>query len=89
MSAALRALDLLYESAAPDWFFLLSGVDYPIMPAVKVLSELSSAGVDVLIDYREVPDIRDKRPLPPSENSALKHFSSIFRAELAYRLYVG
>ena len=89
VTAALRALKLLYTSATPDWFFLLSGVDYPIAPATKVLNELATSGVDALMDYREVPDISDKQPLQDVENPALVHFTSNFRAEVAYRLYVG
>ena len=55
--AALRAIELLYQNATPDWFFLLSGADYPTMPAKKVLEELTSSGMDALLDYREVPKL--------------------------------
>jgi Core-2/I-Branching enzyme len=57
--AALRALELLYQSAAPDWFYLLSAADYPTTPAKKVLEELASSGVDALLDYREVPSLSE------------------------------
>ena len=57
--AALRALELLYQNAAPDWFVLLSAADYPTMPAEKVLEELTSSGMDALLDYREVPNLSE------------------------------
>lgn len=59
--AALRALELLYRSATPDWFVLLSAADYPTMPAARVLEDLTSCGVDALLDYREVPKLSDAR----------------------------
>jgi len=59
VAAALRALELLYQNAAPDWFILLSAADYPTMPADKVLEELASSGMDALLDYREVPNLSD------------------------------
>lgn len=61
VAAALRALELLYRNATPDWFVLLSAADYPTMPAPKVLEELASCGVDALLDYREVPKLSDPR----------------------------
>jgi Core-2/I-Branching enzyme len=55
--AALRALELLYQNAAPEWFVFLSAADYPAMPAEKVLEELAASGVDALLDYRQVPNL--------------------------------
>jgi hypothetical protein len=55
--AVLRALALLYQRAAPNWFVLLSGADYPTMRADKVLENLTSSGMDALLDYREVPNL--------------------------------
>lgn len=55
--AALRALELLYQNAPPDWFVLLSAADYPTMAAAKVVTELTSSGVDTLLDYRETPNL--------------------------------
>src|SRR5438045_3613582 len=42
VEAGLRALEMLYRDAAPDWFVLLSGADYPTMPAERVLADLNS-----------------------------------------------
>lgn len=59
VAAALRALELLYRHATPDWFFLLSASDYPTMRADKVLADLRSDGVDVFLDYRRVPRLSE------------------------------
>jgi hypothetical protein len=89
VSGALKALDLLYSNEAPQWFFLLSGVDYPVMNADKVLGELSTNGVDALIDYRQVPECRWDKHLDPPENSGLMHFSLPANSKLAHRRYLG
>ena len=57
--AVLRALELLYQTATPDWFALLSGADYPTMPAASVLEDLEASGVDALLDHRELPTRSD------------------------------
>ena len=75
--AALRALELLYQNATPDWFFLLSAADYPTMPAEKVVQELTSSGVDALLDYREVPNLSD-----PRHTIALKFSASWYSVSL-------
>jgi Core-2/I-Branching enzyme len=49
--AVLRALSLLRESD-PDWYVLLSGCDYPVRPAAKVLEELQNSSFDAYIDNR-------------------------------------
>jgi hypothetical protein len=87
VSATLLALDLLYQKAAPKWFVLLSGADYPTMPASEVLRDLESRGVDALLDYREVT----KPPLDVAspENPALRPFASRGNLELAWHRYVG
>jgi hypothetical protein len=87
--AALRALELLYQNAAPDWFALLSAADYPTMPAEKVLEELASGGMDALLDYREVPNINSNLPYHTPENPALKHFESSANFALAWHRYIG
>jgi hypothetical protein len=59
--AALRALELLYKSTAPDWFVLLSAADYPTASAKQVLEDLASSGADALLDYRELPSAFEVR----------------------------
>ena len=81
VTATLRALDLLYATAEPKWFFLLSGSDYPVMSASEVLRELSNNGVDALLDYRAIGE--SFRP----ENPSLEIFSWPFNLNLARQRY--
>ena len=43
MKAGLLAIEMLYQLDGWEWFFLLSGSDYPIAAAEKVRGELLSA----------------------------------------------
>lgn len=52
--AALRAFALLRKYDSPDWFFLLSGSDYPVRSADKTSADLSNANHDAYLDYREI-----------------------------------
>ena len=52
--AALRAFRLLREYYQPDWFFLLSGSDYPVRRADEVEADLSNTKYDAFIDHREI-----------------------------------
>jgi Core-2/I-Branching enzyme len=53
--AALAAINLLMRGAnPPDWFYLLSGSDYPTIAPEKALSILASSDNDVFIDHREI-----------------------------------
>jgi hypothetical protein len=87
--AALRALELLYQKSSPDWFVLLSGSDYPTMPADQVVADLASCGGDALLDLREVPNTPPDMSYPPPENPTLQHFGSAENLALAWRRYVG
>jgi Core-2/I-Branching enzyme len=89
VTAALRALELLYQKSTPDWFVLLSGSDYPTMRADDVLADLSSCGGDALLDLREVPSSPPNLPYELPENPTLQHFVSTENLALAWRRYVG
>jgi hypothetical protein len=52
VQAELRALEMLYEKANPEWFAILSGSDYPIAPGSKILGDLSRSEYDALLDHR-------------------------------------
>ena len=53
MEATLAALRLLYQTDdPPDWFTLLSGVDYPIKTAERILADLTTMNADALIRHR-------------------------------------
>lgn len=53
--AALKALRILMSSRdVPDWFYLLSGSDYPALSPDQVLATLSATPYDAFIDHREI-----------------------------------
>ena len=52
IEATLLALRLLYQTDHPDWFAVLSGADYPIKPAEKILQDLQTTSADALMRYR-------------------------------------
>lgn len=81
--AALRALELLYAIGNPKWFFLLSGADYPVMPADHVLRDLLNSGVDALLDYREVGS------LEPPGNPSLAYYVTPANAPVVHGWYRG
>ncbi len=57
VEAQLRALDLLYQTADPEWFITLSTSDYPIQTAEHILDELRTSETDIFLDYRRVEDL--------------------------------
>lgn len=50
VKAVLQGIELLYRDGGPDWFFLLSAQDYPIMSGDRVRGELARAEVDAFVD---------------------------------------
>jgi Core-2/I-Branching enzyme len=52
--AVLRAFGLLRADDRPDWFFLLSGSDYPVRPANEIIADLSNPKFDAYLDHREI-----------------------------------
>jgi hypothetical protein len=89
VSATLRSLELLYSNAAPDWFALLSGADYPTMGADGVLKGLSLSNADALIDFREAVKTAPSLPYTLPENPALAHFVSPGNLKISWNRYVG
>jgi hypothetical protein len=57
VNAQLRALRLLYDTADPDWFVLLSSTDYPIQTADFILRNLYDDDFDVYMDLRRIEDL--------------------------------
>jgi hypothetical protein len=82
--AAVRAFRLLKEKDRPDWYVLLSGSDYPVLSADRILAELSSGKFDAYLDNREVvsPEIS-----PP--NGVTSGFSRPAWAPIVYDRYVS
>lgn len=51
VESTIRALELLYQTANPDWVINLSGADYPIKTADQILSDLETGEVDAHLHY--------------------------------------
>ena len=88
VEAGLAAIGTLYRGGGPDWFFLLSAADYPIMSKDRVLHQLESGGCDAFIDVRplmpgDVPTATLKGP----PNPKLPHYNSAGSQALKRRFY--
>jgi hypothetical protein len=83
--AMLKALRLLYDTSAPDWFYLLSGSDYPIRDAALIRDELASSPFDAYIRLKKVDHTRV--PARFAEDSC--GLDSLRYQRLAYQRYIG
>jgi hypothetical protein len=55
VQANVRAIELLYAAPGnPDWFVVLSGSDYPIKPAERILHDLQAGDYDAHICFTMV-----------------------------------
>jgi hypothetical protein len=52
--AALRAFSLLRTYDRPDWFILLSGSAYPVLPDDEIMTNLANGNYDTYLDNREL-----------------------------------
>jgi hypothetical protein len=65
VEATLAALRLLHSEGGPDYTVLLSGADYPVAPASRVLADLAAGGADAYLCGRPVdPWRRDTDAVP-------------------------
>ena len=87
VQAGLRALEVLYRRKDWDWFFLLSGSDYPIASATMVRTELSSSNYDLLIDIRLVQNFRGRLEGPDERGEF--SFARPYWPVLAYDRYLA
>lgn len=75
IEAAIRALRLLYSGDnSPDWFVYLSGADYPIKPAARILNDLQSSRFDAHLEHILVD--RMAPPHSPPEHRLKGHKGS-------------
>lgn len=51
VESTLATIELLYERSDPDYFFLISGADYPTARAEKVRADVLGSGIDAFIDH--------------------------------------
>jgi len=55
IEATVRAVEVLFRShSPPDWFVLLSGADYPIKSAAKIVDDLSNSRFDAHIHFERI-----------------------------------
>lgn len=52
--ATVAGIEQLYRSASPDWFTLLSTVDYPLASGESVLAEIAASGYDAYLESARV-----------------------------------
>ena len=76
--AELSALRILYEKADPDWFYIVSGSDYPVMEASLIDRELQESPFDVYITFQPIRKAR-KPDTPRSSNREVKSWHDIAR----------
>src|SRR5262249_39068180 len=87
VKAGLLAIDRLLQMDGWDWFFLLSGSDYPIAKRESVSRELVSAKFDALIDNRLVQ--YDARAVEGPDVKGQFTFSRPYWRSLAYDRYLS
>ncbi len=75
--AGIRQLAALAN--APEWFTLLSGVDYPCAPAATVLADLETAAADAFVQHHAVdPDDPFCRLQPARLGRYLHHEFNVY-----------
>lgn len=86
--AGLDAIALLYKQHDPDWFFLLSAADYPIMPAADIGQELAQTSCDAFVDARPLLDDEiGVARVQGQLNPKLSHFASAENRVLKRKFY--
>ena len=83
--AMLQALRTLYEKDAPDWFYFLSGSDYPIRDRDAIIAELSHSPFDAYIRLKKI----DHREIPKRIVDDTGGLESASYMRLAYQRYIG
>jgi hypothetical protein len=85
--AAMHALRDLYDKADPEWFVLLSGSDYPVLPSDIILRDLKTGGYDAYLDFREV-SYASIHPGGRPPSAAKYGFDRPEWTQLAYERYI-
>jgi hypothetical protein len=88
--ASLKGLALLYAKAAPDWFFLLSAADYPVMSGKRVRDMLARAECDAFLDARAIePGAVPAAATVGAANPKLSHFDDENDRQIKRRFYLS
>jgi hypothetical protein len=83
--AMLRGLQTLYEKDAPDWFYFLSGSDYPIKSSDAIVRELRNSPFDAYLRLKKI----DHRRIPERVCADTGGLESASYLRLAYQRYIG
>jgi hypothetical protein len=90
VEGALDALTMLYNGGGPDWFFLLSAVDYPVAAGRHVKRTLAEARCDGFVDARPLKDGQQgSAVLTGSYNPKLEHFAASDNVAIKKRFYLS
>lgn len=82
VKAEIEALKVLYRWADPSWYVLLSGSDYPVAPAARVLKIFDDGEWDAFVDHRVI------RRKDQTKASGVSHgFSADWWPGVAFRRY--
>ena len=74
VEATVQALRLLYSGVdAPEWFVFLSGSDYPIKTAAKILADLQAGSFDAYVEHKLVSNGDLFYPPDPDNLQGWKH----------------
>jgi len=84
--ATLRGLRVLYAGSGPDWFYLLSGSDYPIRRMRDVRADLEKAECDAFMRAIPVDHTRIPKRLPGPIQAG---FDSPHYEYMAYDRYIA
>jgi hypothetical protein len=86
LRAGILAIEALYQRDGWDWFFLLSGSDYPVATYDNIRRELISADFDTLLDIRLVEHVGQFAEGPDERGEF--SFSRPYWPSLAYDTYI-
>ena len=85
VKATLLGLRLLYRDNSPDWFYLISGSDYPIRSAESIREELAASHYDAYARLKRIDHTR----IPPDGLRDTGGLDSPTYTRLAYQRYIA
>jgi hypothetical protein len=90
VDAGLAGLELLYRDSSPDWFFLLSAQDFPVMNGSRVQEAIEACGRDAFIDLRPLnPQADAAAEIAGPENPCQQFFSQDWNRSMKRRFYLS
>jgi hypothetical protein len=90
VEAVLAGIELLYRDADPDWFFLLSAQDFPVMSGRRVMAALEELSCDALIDLRPLdPGAKPGGEITGPESEVVSFYSDVWNRSMKRRFYLS